>query len=85
MAKKLRAFDFEGALRELENLVEKMETGELTLEESLQQFERGVLLTRACQKALADAEQRVKILTTRDDEAQLADYEPDKMPDDTDV
>ena len=62
MAKKDNKFDFEKALQELENLVEKMEAGDLSLEESLKQFERGVALTRSCQKALADAEQKVQIL-----------------------
>lgn len=62
MAKKTAEFDFEKALAELEALVEKMEQGDLTLEESLRQFERGVALTRACQKALQDAEQKVQIL-----------------------
>lgn len=62
MAKESGEFDFEKALKELETLVEKMEQGDLTLEESLKQFERGVSLTRACQKALADAEQKVQIL-----------------------
>ncbi|RLK48716.1 exodeoxyribonuclease VII small subunit [Alkalispirillum mobile] len=56
------SFDFEAALKELEGLVERMERGELSLEESLRQFERGVELTRACQKALQDAEQKVETL-----------------------
>ncbi|ABI56300.1 exodeoxyribonuclease VII small subunit [Alkalilimnicola ehrlichii MLHE-1] len=56
------SFDFEAALKELEGLVERMERGELSLEESLRQFERGVELTRACQKALQEAEQKVETL-----------------------
>ena len=55
--------DFEQALAELEALVERMETGELTLEESLKAFERGVKLTRRCQAALQAAELKVKALT----------------------
>lgn len=54
---------FETAMAELEALVERLERGELTLEQSLADFERGVALTRACQQALEQAEQRVRILT----------------------
>ena len=54
---------FETALKELEALVARMESGELTLEESLQSFERGVALTRHCQQALKQAEQKVEVLT----------------------
>ena len=54
---------FEAALTELETLVARMETGELSLEESLAAFERGVKLTRHCQSALKDAELKVKVLT----------------------
>jgi len=55
--------DFEKTLEELEALVEKMETGELSLEASLEAFERGVKLTRACQTTLKQAELRIQILT----------------------
>lgn len=54
--------DFEASLAELEAIVDKLEQGELSLEESLQQFERGVQLTRICQTALTQAEQKVEIL-----------------------
>jgi exodeoxyribonuclease VII small subunit len=57
--------DFETALAELESLVEKMEQGDLSLDESLKQFERGVELTRSCQQALKDAEQKVQMLLTK--------------------
>jgi len=50
------------SLAALEALVERMESGELSLDESLQVFEKGVRLTRECQQALAEAEQRVRIL-----------------------
>ena len=69
--------DFEKALAELEQLVETMEKGDLTLEESLKQFERGVTLTRACQKALSEAEQKVRILTRDNESAELVEFEPD--------
>jgi exodeoxyribonuclease VII small subunit len=66
--------DFEQALAELEALVEKMEQGDLSLEESLQSFERGIQLTRNCQQALQAAEQKVQILLEKDGGAQLEDF-----------
>lgn len=54
--------DFEQALKELEAIVERLEQGDATLEESLRQFERGIVLTRTCQQALKAAEQKVEIL-----------------------
>lgn len=75
MTKKREGVDFERSIAELEALVERMESGELTLEQSLKDFERGVALTRSCQKALTDAEQKVKILLSRDGEAGLRDFE----------
>jgi exodeoxyribonuclease VII small subunit len=66
--------DFEQALAELEALVEKMEQGDLSLEESLQSFERGIQLTRNCQQALQAAEQKVQILLDKDGGAQLEDF-----------
>jgi exodeoxyribonuclease VII small subunit len=63
--KKSDPASFEDALTELEALVERMEGGELTLEESLSAFERGIALTRSCQQALQAAEQKVEILTAK--------------------
>jgi exodeoxyribonuclease VII small subunit len=60
--------DFEAAMRDLEELVERLETGDLPLEESLAAFERGVLLTRSCQTALKEAEQKVEILLKKSGE-----------------
>lgn len=60
--------DFESSLAELEELVEQMEAGDITLEESLQHFERGIKLTRMCQQALKQAEQKVQILIKDNDE-----------------
>ena len=54
--------DFERSLAELEAIVDKLEAGDLSLDESLKQFERGVQLTRACQTALKQAEHKVEIL-----------------------
>ena len=62
MAKR-SSVDFEKALAELEELVATLEQGELPLEASLKAFERGIELTRTCQKALEAAEQKVRVLT----------------------
>lgn len=59
--------DFEKSLDELETLVRDLEQGELTLEQSLAAFERGVKLTRQCQSALKSAEQRVEQLVQTSD------------------
>lgn len=69
MAKKNTPVDFETALKELETLVEKMEQGDLRLEDSLKHFERGIQLTRQCQQALQAAEQKVQILVEKGDGA----------------
>ena len=61
--------DFEQALAELESLVERLESGDLPLDEALQTFERGVALTRHCQTALKAAQQKVEILLKRSGEA----------------
>ncbi len=61
--------DFEHSLDELEQLVEKMETGDLSLEESLAAYERGVGLYRKCQTALEQAELRVRLLSDPQDPA----------------
>ena len=62
MAKKNTPVPFEKSLKELEELVDHLEKGDIPLEESLKSFERGIQLTRACQKALKEAEQKVEIL-----------------------
>ena len=80
MANKSAEFDFEKSLQELEKLVEAMERGDLTLEESLKRFERGIALTRACQQALAQAEQKVQILTQNSAGGELADFEAKPEP-----
>jgi exodeoxyribonuclease VII small subunit len=66
---------FEQALSDLESLVETLEKGELSLEDSLQKFERGIELTRVCQQALQEAEQRVRILTVKTVDAPLEPFE----------
>lgn len=78
MARKKQEVDFEAALEELEALVERMEEGELSLEESLKTYERGIALSRACQKSLDAAEQRIQILSEKDNAAEARDFEPDE-------
>jgi exodeoxyribonuclease VII small subunit len=65
--------DFETAMRDLEAIVERLERGDLPLEQSLAEFERGILLTRTCQTALKDAEQKVEILLKRAADAGAGD------------
>jgi len=62
MRKKKTATLFEDSLAELEQLISQLEQGDIPLEESLKAFERGVNLTRTCQQALQQAEQKVQIL-----------------------
>ncbi|WP_455232524.1 exodeoxyribonuclease VII small subunit [Geopseudomonas aromaticivorans] len=62
MARKKAAPDFEQSLTELQTLVERLESGELSLEDSLAAFEQGIRLTRECQGALSQAEQKVQVL-----------------------
>ncbi|MDG1205112.1 MAG: exodeoxyribonuclease VII small subunit [Pseudomonadales bacterium] len=57
-----KSFPFEESLARLESLVEKMESGDLSLEDSLKTFEEGIKLTRECQQALKTAEQKVNLL-----------------------
>ena len=76
MAKKLtKNPDFESSLKELETLVNKMEQGELSLEESLSHFERGVQLSRTCQQALKDAEQKVEILMNKNSQEEITSFD----------
>jgi exodeoxyribonuclease VII small subunit len=70
--------DFEAAMHDLEQLVERLEHGDLPLEESLAAFERGVALTRACQSALKEAEQKVEILLKKAGEPIVEDFTPDE-------
>ena len=73
-ARKKATLDFEQSLTDLQNLVERLENGELSLEDSLTAFEQGVRLTRDCQAALAQAEQKVQILMERDGELEEAPF-----------
>ncbi len=74
MVKKKQGFAFENSLAELETLVEKMESGDLSLEQSLQAFEQGISLTRECQQALSSAEQKVQLLVQRNDKLSVEPF-----------
>ncbi|NIR32340.1 MAG: exodeoxyribonuclease VII small subunit [Gammaproteobacteria bacterium] len=77
MASDTNALNFEKALEEFERLVERMEEGDLSLEESLKTYERGIELSRICQRALDEAEQRIQILTDPEREPEAPAPDPD--------
>ncbi|HEX6999774.1 MAG TPA: exodeoxyribonuclease VII small subunit [Gammaproteobacteria bacterium] len=66
----------EKSLAELEALVERLESGDLSLDQALKEFERGVTLTKECQAVLKEAEQKVEILLKRTAEATPAPFTP---------
>lgn len=66
MSKDKELPDFEASLDELEKIIQRLEGGELSLENSLKDFERGIELTRSCQVALKKAEQKVQKLIEKD-------------------
>jgi len=85
MARK-KNLDFESTLEKLETIVEDMENGELSLEASLKAFEKGIVLTRECQEALNQAEQKVKVLMATNDNTReregdenWQDFNPEKQ------
>lgn len=69
------AFQFETALQQLTDIVDTLEKGQLGLEESLALFEKGTQLTRLCQTALKQAEQKVQILIEKNNSAALEDFD----------
>ncbi|WP_372773243.1 exodeoxyribonuclease VII small subunit [Pantoea sp. WEP] len=78
MPKKAEApVSFENALQQLEQIVSRLESGELPLEEALNEFERGVQLARSGQQILQAAEQRVQILLSDDKDAPLTPFTPE--------
>lgn len=77
MPKKTNTINFEKTFTELEDLVKKMEGGDLSLEESLKYFERGMLLTKNCQQALNKAEQKVRILLEKSNKNNLESFDSD--------
>lgn len=75
MARKKTAVDFEQSLGSLQALVERLESADLSLEESLSAFEQGVALTRECQQALAQAEQKVQQLIENNGELRTEPFD----------
>lgn len=73
--KRKKTSDFETTIAELETLVDEMEHGDISLEDSLEKFERGIELTRTCQKALQEAEQKVQMLVEKKNADTLVDVE----------
>ena len=78
MARKNDSQKFEKSLAELEEIVSKMEQGDLSLEESLDAFEKGVKLSNDCQKALKTAEQKVNKLVAKGDGLVLENFDPEQ-------
>jgi exodeoxyribonuclease VII small subunit len=75
MSRNSKIPDFEQALAELESLVQRLERGDLPLDEALKHFERGVALTRHCQACLKAAQQKVEILLRQGNEPAIAPFE----------
>ena len=78
MAKPKTEASFEKNLEELEAIVAALEGGELSLDESLKQFEQGIRLSRTCEKALLDAEKKIEILVKKDDAHATQPFQPEK-------
>ena len=72
-----KSINLEKALADLEDLVEELESGELPLEKAMKKFEEGIKLTRNCQAALKDAEQKVEILLKSAGGEKLEEFEAD--------
>lgn len=72
MSSKKQPFDFEQSLNALQATVEQLESGDLSLEDALQAFEQGIGLTRECQQALNQAQQRVSMLLEQNGQLQEA-------------
>jgi len=70
-----KKFDLEKSLANLEALVEELESGDLPLETAMKKFEEGIKLTRGCQTALKEAEQKVQILLKSAGGEDLEDFE----------
>ena len=76
MATDKKAVDLEKQLSNLEALVESLESGDLSLEDSLKSFEQGIKVARECQTALKQAEQKVELLMRQGDELVSQPFEP---------
>ena len=77
-AKKSKTPDFEKSLQALEKILAEMESGKLSLDQSLKAFERGVKLSAECRQALEEAEQRVSLITERGKESEFTDTDTDE-------
>lgn len=73
--KKVENLSFEEALSDLESIVQTLEKGDVSLDESMTLFERGLKLSQHSQTKLKDAEQKVQILTENMQDAQLQDFD----------
>lgn len=78
MTKNQKLPDLETSLAEINSLIEQMEQGDLSLEQSLTQFERGITLIKHAQKILQTAEQKVQLLMKKNGDEKLIDYENNK-------
>ena len=73
-----KTINLEKALTDLEEIVEELESGDLPLEKAMKKFEEGIKLTRNCQAALKEAEQKVEILLKSAGGEDLEDFEVDE-------
>ena len=73
-----KKFNLEKSLADLESLVEELESGDLPLEKAMKKFEEGIKLTRGCQAALKEAEQKVEILLESAGDNELTEFEPEQ-------
>lgn len=80
-----KAIDFEKSLKQLETLVDKLEKGDLSLEDSLKNFEQGVKLTRQCRDALQTAEQKISVLSKEDNANGSEEWVEKDLADDEDA
>jgi exodeoxyribonuclease VII small subunit len=81
--KKIENLSFEESLSELETIVQNLEQGELSLEDSMTLFERGLNLSQASQEKLKNAEQKIQILLTKNGKVQLQSFENEGDSDNT--
>ena len=65
---KKKSLNFESTLSEIEKIIDSLEEGNLSLEDSIEAYEKGISLTKACQKTLADAELKIKKLSSKEGE-----------------
>jgi exodeoxyribonuclease VII small subunit len=75
VTRKIKGPDLENSIAEINSLIEQMEQGELSLEQSLDKFERGITLIKHCQKVLQEAEQKVQILIQNNEKEELQTYD----------